>query len=52
MSIKPKCDKCGKELDAFGALLFSPPDRKNNTKKFHICVDCYKKIAASMKKKK
>jgi hypothetical protein len=23
--ITPKCDKCGKELDEFGAILLSPP---------------------------
>ena len=43
MSIKPVCDKCGKELDDFGALLFSPPNG-NDVKKFHICKECYSKL--------
>lgn len=43
MAIKPKCDFCKKELNKFGAILFSPPD-KNKVKKFHICGKCYKKI--------
>lgn len=38
MAIKPVCDKCGKELTEFGAILFSPPDSNNTVKKFHICV--------------
>lgn len=36
------CDVCDKELKKFGALLFSPP-RGFTVKKFHICVECYKK---------
>jgi 8-oxo-dGTP diphosphatase/2-hydroxy-dATP diphosphatase len=50
MAIKPTCDKCGKELTAFGALLFSPPGiekmAKNETKKFHICVGCYSSMTS------
>ena len=42
--ISPKCDLCGKELNDYGALLFSPPDEKNNVKKAHICKDCYNKL--------
>ena len=38
--IKITCDYCGKELDALGALLFSPPD-ENQVKKYHICYDCF-----------
>lgn len=44
MAIKPKCDKCGKELTEFGAILFSPPNDKSEVKKFHICVSCYQDI--------
>ncbi len=44
MSIKPKCDKCKKELTEFGAILFSPPNSKSEVKKYHLCVDCYKTI--------
>jgi len=43
MAIRPTCEKCGKELEDFGAILLSPPEG-NNVKKFHICKDCYKNI--------
>ncbi len=44
MTINPKCDKCRKELNEFGAIMFSPPDNENNVKKFHICNECYNKM--------
>ena len=44
MAIKPICNKCKKELKKFGAILFSPPDKKGKVKKFHICENCYKSI--------
>jgi len=46
MPIKPICNKCRKELDEFGALLFSPP-KDNNVKKFHLCKNCYKETVDS-----
>lgn len=49
MSIKPVCDKCKKELEEFGAVLFSPPDKENNVKKFHLCKECYQKIISQFK---
>ena len=52
MAIKPICDFCGQELGAFGALLFSPPNKNSEVKKFHVCVDCYKKISADIKTNK
>lgn len=45
MAIKSVCDKCKKELADFGAILISPPDSENSVKKFHICKECYEKIA-------
>ncbi len=48
MAIRPKCDKCGEELKDFGAILFGPPDENSTVKKFHICVNCYKKIVADI----
>ena len=48
MAITPICDKCGRELTAFGAILFSPPNEKSEVKKFHICVDCYNAIASEL----
>ena len=48
MTIKPTCDKCKQDLDDFGALLFSPPDEKNNVKKFHLCKDCYNSLVQKL----
>lgn len=41
MAIAPKCDKCGKELTSFGAILFGTPNAKSEVKKYHICAPCY-----------
>lgn len=50
MAIKPVCDNCKNELNAFGGLMFSPPDSKNIVKKYHLCVDCFNKIVSEFKK--
>jgi len=50
MAIKPKCDKCKKELKVFGALLFSPPNKKSVVKKFHVCVPCYMELVKEFNK--
>jgi len=39
--IKPICDRCGKELKEFGALLFSPLDKHDRVMKYHICKECF-----------
>lgn len=44
MAIKPACDSCGKELKEFGAILLSPPNKKSEVKKFHLCKLCYEDI--------
>ncbi len=44
MAIKPFCDKCKKELDEFGAILLSPPNKNNEVRKIHLCRICYKEI--------
>lgn len=44
MSIKPVCDKCGKELKSFGGIFLSPPDRKSMVRKYHVCRDCSKAL--------
>jgi len=44
MAIAPKCDKCGKELAAFGAILLSPPNKLSQVQKFHLCGECYKQV--------
>ncbi len=49
MAIAPKCDKCGKELRAYGAILFGPPNARSQTKKYHLCVACYKDIVKLLK---
>jgi hypothetical protein len=41
MSIKPVCNKCGKELTALGGILLSPPDTDDFVKKWHLCKACY-----------
>ncbi|MEK6972497.1 MAG: hypothetical protein AABW72_00465 [archaeon] len=48
MSIKPICDKCKKELTAFGAILLSPPNKKSMVKKFHLCKKCYSQLAGCL----
>ncbi|MBU0547051.1 MAG: hypothetical protein ABH876_02020 [Patescibacteria group bacterium] len=50
MAIKPKCDKCKKELKEFGGILFSPP-KKKMVEKFHLCRKCYREILSSFGKK-
>ena len=53
--IKPKCDACGKEMQSFGGLLFSPPQKNCYGKalrcvdKFHICVECWTLLMAWLK---
>ena len=49
MAIKPKCDKCKKELNEFGGILLSPP-KKNMVKKFHLCQECYAEISQGVDK--
>ena len=44
MAIRPICDFCKKELVDFGGLLFSPPNKENSVKKYHVCKDCYDRI--------
>jgi hypothetical protein len=44
MAIKPVCDICKQELLEFGALLFSPPNNKNEVRKYHLCKKCYLEI--------
>ncbi len=51
MAIRPKCDKCGKELEEFGGILLSPPDQNNSVKKYHLCRKCYDEILNFVGKK-
>jgi hypothetical protein len=44
LPITPTCNKCKKELNEFGAILLSPPDKKNKTEKKHLCKKCYNQI--------
>ncbi len=50
MTIRPKCDKCKKELEEFGGILLSPP-KNNLVKKFHLCRKCYQAIVKDFNKK-
>jgi hypothetical protein len=42
--ISPRCDKCGENLTAFGALAFSPPDERDMVRKYHLCVECFARL--------
>ncbi len=44
MSIAPHCDKCGNELQEFGAIILSPPDKDSKVIKFHLCKSCYNSL--------
>lgn len=50
MAIKPICDSCDQELKDFGGILLSPPNKKSQVKKFHLCVKCYKDLVKKFKK--
>ena len=52
MAIKPVCDKCKKELDRFGGILFSPPNDEGMVRKFHLCKKCYDEIVSSFNNEK
>jgi len=41
--ISPVCDRCGKELQELGGILFSPLTGKTVTK-LHICRPCYSEL--------
>ena len=48
MAINPICDKCGLELEEFGAILLSPPDADQKVRKIHLCKKCYKQIEKTL----
>jgi len=50
MAIKPVCDKCKKELETFGGILFSPPNKEGYVRKWHICKPCYDEMEKELKK--
>ena len=41
MSLTIKCDKCLKELEEPGALVFSPPSDDGRVEKLHLCQICW-----------
>jgi hypothetical protein len=53
--IKPKCDKCGEELQEYGGLAFSPPETLPDGSpgcqvyKIHICAKCWKLLLKWLK---
>jgi hypothetical protein len=49
MPIKPVCDKCGKELNDFGGLIFSPP-KGRTVRKYHICKNCFDSLEKTLAK--
>jgi hypothetical protein len=56
--IRPKCDKCGNELQAYGGLAFSPPETmpddspSRQVDKIHICVKCWRDFMAWLNNEK
>lgn len=44
MSLHIPCDRCGKEIEVLGGLLWSPPDKNNKHDKTHLCIDCYEVV--------
>lgn len=60
MSIRPICDFCHKELEDFGGLIFSPPEKgheetktgdEQNVQKLHVCKTCYDGMVSVFMKK-
>lgn len=59
MSIQPICDFCHKELEDFGGLIFSPPEKghdenqgdEQNVQKLHVCKTCYAGMVGMFMKK-
>ena len=45
------CEMCKKELEDFGGILLSPPNEKNEVRKFHLCVNCYDKVQDNLRGK-
>ena len=49
--INPACDFCGKELEDFGGILFSPP-KDGLVRKLHVCRDCYLDLTKNVRPEK
>ena len=55
--ISPTCDKCGGELEEFGALAFSPPETLaddtpgREVEKYHLCQSCWLEFKRWLEKK-
>jgi hypothetical protein len=46
-----RCDMCRQALQEPGALIFSPPPTESwFVEKYHVCIDCWPKVAALLKK--
>jgi hypothetical protein len=51
--LKIQCDKCRSELQAPGALVFSPPTTEAwLVEKYHLCPKCWSEVAALLKSDK
>ena len=47
--MKPKCIKCSKRFDEYGAVLLSPPteapsDLEQDVTKYHMCLKCWHRL--------
>lgn len=47
--IDVRCFACQKDLDAPGALLFSPPDQSDACTKFHLCGACFVRMVETFR---
>jgi hypothetical protein len=47
MGAEPRCAKCKKEWEEFGAILVSPPKEDTTVEKFYLCGLCYDEVIAS-----
>jgi hypothetical protein len=50
MAIRPTCDRCGTELEAFGGILLGPPEADGRAEKLHLCPACYGVIRKELRK--
>ena len=56
--ISPNCDKCGTELQEFGAIALSPPEAlpdgscRREVDKYHLCARCWQEFKRWLEQRK
>jgi hypothetical protein len=43
------CYACKRERDGRWALIFSPPNEREECEKFHVCPDCFRIVISAVK---